>query len=262
MYARALLFAIAVMLTMTSRAAADPISPFFDVRVVSGSVLVEPGDPSQCCRPPETGPHAVVSLTGTAGVVLTASAFAFGGLLACEFGCDPGSVFQSPTGFVTELHLTEGLAALPDQPGPIHFSRTSGADVVGAGWMAFTTFGSLALPANPSTGHTFSAPFTFTGSLGVPGFLPPSTPDGDPVPVFLRAAFTGAGTATTTFGLQRQPDGIDRFVLESVRYDFENHAVVPEPASIGLLATGLAVLAARRRQKGRTVRIAQPSADR
>ena len=87
-------------------------------------------------------------------------------------------------------------------------------------------------------------------------------PDGDPVPVFLRAAFTGAGAATTTFGLQRQPDGIDRFVLESVRYDFENPAAVPEPATIGLLATGLAVLVARRRQKGRTARIAQPSADR
>src|SRR5688500_11508468 len=126
MYARALLLAIAIILTMTSRAAADPISTVFDVRVVSGSVLIAPGDPSECCGPPETGPFAVVTLTGTGGVGLNATAYAFGGLLAC---CEPGQVFNRPSGLVTAVHLIGGLAVLPGQPGPIHFSSHAGADV-------------------------------------------------------------------------------------------------------------------------------------
>jgi hypothetical protein len=103
--------------------------------------------------------------------------------------------------------------------------------------------GSLTIPAG-FTGGALSAPFTFTGRF--------SGPAGSSIVTFL----TGHGTATLHFD-PYPPDlaggvtGALRF--QSASYLFDASAPVQEPASLVLIGSGLAGVAALRRRRGRGV---------
>ncbi len=96
--------------------------------------------------------------------------------------------------------------------------------------------GSLTIPLT-FTGGDLSAPFSFAGTLRVP-----QTPE------FTRLyTLTGFGTATITL----MPSAIfgGALILEDARYEFSDTAPTPEPASMLLIGTGLAGLAAVRRRR-------------
>lgn len=93
--------------------------------------------------------------------------------------------------------------------------------------------GSVVFPQG-FTGGTLTAPFAFSGT-----FRPSDT----------YIDLSGSGTATLTFGPYNPLVNPHAFATQTVRFDFADVAPTPEPASMLLVATGLAALAARRRRR-------------
>ena len=87
------------------------------------------------------------------------------------------------------------------------------------------------------TGGTLTAPFAFSGTFQQSDFI-----------TVTRVNLFGSGTATLTFGPYGAPVHPDAFGTESVRFDFDAAAPTPEPASLLLVATGLAGLVAKLRR--------------
>jgi hypothetical protein len=106
----------------------------------------------------------------------------------------------------------------------------------------------VALPATGSLA-TLALPFEFSGLL-----LAFSNPTTDVEPVFSRQ-LVGSGTATASFGRIDGEGNLFHLLSDGLQYRFEATAApVPEPTSMLLLGTGLAVVAVGRWRRGKQLR--------
>jgi hypothetical protein len=102
------------------------------------------------------------------------------------------------------------------------------------------------IPDTTSSSVTLIVPFTFSASmLG----CSQSTSATDCAAPLFSTMLTGQGWATVQLSSYLILDGRRLYDLRSVTYSFGQSAPVPEPATLVLLGTGLAGLAARYRRR-------------
>jgi hypothetical protein len=204
-------------LLFATAAAAEPI------RIISGFATA-----------PSLSSSGVISIQGTQGFSLE------GGLTHGEGRIDPFTFcFPCLPGTTISVGAFQGGASFPGTATLEGTSYTDISDVDSTESVFLELFGRTVIPAFTGAPVTITAPFTVEGGFNL--FL-----DGVTVPI------RGQGIASILLQPQPVPGGAPpEWYVGGVRYDFNNLTPVPEPATILMVAGGLAAIArsARRRRK-------------
>lgn len=164
-----------------------------------------------------------------------------------------GLMQQGVFSFPAEAGRTVSLGAfnfgLDISGGPAVVNGVSHSGVFYQGFLSFGA--SYTLPLVAPSEFTVVVPFTFTGRLQActdPAGALGTCPAGN---IVFDSELAGRGLATAILTSTVDPNGGRFFGLKSIQYDFSSPT--PEPATLLLLASGLAgVGAAARRRRGRT----------
>jgi hypothetical protein len=205
-------------LLFTTAAAADPI------RIISGFATA-----------PSLSTGGVVSLQGTRGFSME------GNLTHGEGRIDPfNDCFPCLPGTTISVGAFQGEASFPTTAtfNGTTYTGINRADSHDSIFLELV--GSALIPAFTGAEITITAPFTAEGGFNISGL--------GTVPIL------GQGIASLLLRPQPVPTGEPpHWFVSSVRYDFTDVTPVPEPATILMVAGGLAAIArsARRRRVGR-----------
>jgi hypothetical protein len=201
---------------------------------------------------PQARADAVIVTSGSLyhpGIQFSPMAFSFGGegfsvsggsggdggnLGICTY-CPAGSVLTINSHFAGELTLGYGPATV----GGVAYSQ-----MYYTGTLLFSGGGSFVFPADSPDSVTIDVPFTMNGNMN--GYLTNPFVSFSP-PVF-SLTLSGQGIASLQFRSVIFGPNQRLYLLRGATFNFQP-AAVPEPATLVLLGTGLAGLAARARRR-------------
>jgi hypothetical protein len=170
-------------------------------------------------------------------VVIAGHAPSVAGISAMScYVCDPGAAFQIGRRTINPAPGASGAADMGT--GAYSFGSDS-TDYRFSGWLTFLA-DPITLPAAGASSISFAIPFRARVSVAGTQIANPSGG------IFAR--WEGGGTAHVTF-TPTSNGRWDNSTGELLRFEFSNATPVPEPASMLLIGTGLAGIAAARRRQ-------------